>query len=77
MLHLGRTQPYAFLNLKSPPSLAAEEAAMFYFTPGKLSSPGPIPLSPKPKYQIPRGLGLTLKSYHCCTVALVICSLMP
>ena len=28
-----------------------------------LSSPGPIPLSPKPKYQIPRGLGLTLKSY--------------
>ena len=27
------TQPYAFLSLKSPPSLAAEEAAMFYFTP--------------------------------------------
>ena len=26
-------QPYAILNLKSPPSLAAEEAAMFYFTP--------------------------------------------
>ena len=26
-------QPYAFLNLKSLPGMAAEEAAMFYFTP--------------------------------------------
>ena len=31
--HLLPLQPYAFLNLKSPSSLAAEEAAMFYFTP--------------------------------------------
>ena len=30
---ITRQKPYAFLNLKSPPSLAAEEAAMFYFTP--------------------------------------------
>ena len=30
---LWKNQPYAFLNLKSPPGLAAEEAAMFYFTP--------------------------------------------
>ena len=26
-------QPYAFLNLKSLPGMAAEEAAMFFFTP--------------------------------------------
>ena len=32
-IFMGCGQPYAFLNLKSPPSLSAEEAAIFYFTP--------------------------------------------
>ena len=31
--YISIIQPYAFLNLKSPLSLAAEEAAMIYFTP--------------------------------------------
>ena len=33
IITLARNQSYAFLNLKILPGLAAEEAAMFYFTP--------------------------------------------